>query len=211
LVHNTPKRTPPHKQTPEQEQTHTTHHTTTPGHPGEDNKTSRRQLRRRHQRCATAKPQPAASPNGPPELLHHGTDPLKPYTRKLNSQIQRNSSRTLHLGTRNTTDPGHTAWGPRLTPLPRTQISEAAMGASSPPYSPRTQQNLAQRLKISNTHGPSAFSRQHEASASGSTSGHTSTGTGLQIRRLQEGHDARRRHRTSKEGQGLHPESPERQ
>jgi hypothetical protein len=48
LVHNTQNRTPQHKQTSEQEQTHTTHHTTTPDHPGEENKSSRRHLHRRH-------------------------------------------------------------------------------------------------------------------------------------------------------------------
>jgi hypothetical protein len=55
-----------------QKQTHPTKHTTKLSQMGEKIETSRRNLRRRHQRCATPKSQPAARPERPPELLHHG-------------------------------------------------------------------------------------------------------------------------------------------
>jgi hypothetical protein len=65
----------------------------------------------------------------------------------------------------------------------------------------RSSPHQAQQRKSSNTHGPSAPRQQHEPT---SFQQHhrpappSPLATGLQPRRLQEGYDARRRHRTSR-------------
>ncbi|CAN6327867.1 unnamed protein product [Urochloa humidicola] len=103
-----------------------------------------------------------------------------------------------------TTDLGHSAWGPRLshrlTPLPRTQISETAKRAKA-----STQLSLGsplhhdRKLKASRTHGPSAPTWQHGPSAPPcrctratppNSHYHCLAKAGLQMRRLQGGHDA---------------------
>ena len=47
---------------------------------GEEPKEATRELRRRHQRCATPNVMARCRPERQPELLHHGTIPLKPHT-----------------------------------------------------------------------------------------------------------------------------------
>jgi hypothetical protein len=88
MIHNTPKRTPPHKQTPEQEQTHKTQHTTTPGHLGEEHEASCQHLRRRHEPQHTAR----CKANRLLELLLHGTVTLKLHTRTSIYQKQRGAA-----------------------------------------------------------------------------------------------------------------------
>jgi hypothetical protein len=72
-----------------------------------------------------------------PKLLHHGTVILKLHMsacRSLRSKKASAHTPTTSPGT--PTDPGHSAWGPRLThrlSLPRTQVITAAKGASPPP------------------------------------------------------------------------------
>ena len=85
-------------------------------HLGEELKASRRKLRRCHQRCAMPKPQPVASPSGYPDSSTMGlspssrtdtiVDPSAPEVHQQNTPV---------AAPMNTTDPDHSAWGPRLS------------------------------------------------------------------------------------------------
>jgi hypothetical protein len=67
------------------------------------------------------------------------------------------------------TDPGLSAWGPRLTHThspPRTQISKTAKRVAPPPQlTTSSPQHPARQPKTSSTHGPSSPSRRHQTSA----------------------------------------------
>jgi hypothetical protein len=74
------------------------------------------------------KPTPPPRVRPPSSRTHTVGDPSDP------TKLQR---KALVAAPKKTTDPGLTAWGPRLfhrlTPLPRTQITEAAKRATPPP------------------------------------------------------------------------------
>jgi hypothetical protein len=77
MVHNTSKRTPPHRQTLNRNKhTRQTHHQQQPV--GREDRRNHRSLRHRHQRCVTPKSQPAAGSDSPCSPLSTSTMGLSP-------------------------------------------------------------------------------------------------------------------------------------
>ena len=103
-----------------------------------------------------------------------------------------------------TTDPGHSVWGPCLshcfTPLPKTQISEAAKRATPPPSRRRRHHrtmhtNSSPPEPMDPLHLPANTNQAHlichPTQATPTTIHHHCLAkSGLQMRRLQEGYDA---------------------
>jgi hypothetical protein len=68
-----------------------------------------------HQRCAMPNVTACCKSEHIPELLIHGDITLKPHTRSSIPHSNISSSEHSHLAPLKTTDPDHSAWGPRLT------------------------------------------------------------------------------------------------
>jgi hypothetical protein len=112
MVHNMPKQHH-HTTNPKTEQTPTTPHTTTHDHVGEKINTGRRLLHHctntvSHQRCnpLQARRPPSSSTMRP--------SPSNANTRSSIPPIQEASAYTLVTAQGTPTDPGYSAWGPRL-------------------------------------------------------------------------------------------------
>ena len=113
-----------------------TQQNTTPPQTGRGSERNRRELRRRHQRCATPKTAARCKPERHLELLHHGRSPSS-HTHDRRSPCPRGASVEHPVAApMKIANPSHSVWGPRLshrlTSLPRTQVNETAMGATPP-------------------------------------------------------------------------------
>jgi hypothetical protein len=126
----------------------------------------------------------------PSSRAHTVGDPSDP------TQLQR---KALVAAPKKTTDPGLSAWGPRLfhrlTPLPRTQMSEADTGETTEPCTPpRDLQHPRALCTILPTRAKRPSSRRAQTTLAHHH--HCQTKAGLDMLRLQGGHDARHRCRT---------------
>jgi hypothetical protein len=177
---------------------------------GEKTVTSRRHLRRRHQRCATPKRNPLQAPTTP-ELLHHGIvvhELHMPDRRSFRSKEASAHTPATALGM--PIEPGHSAWGPRLTHRltlsakdSRNNRREESISSTLPSLKSPPQQ--AQQRKSSST--PTATrTNAHPAAPLASSATTTSDGTPntTPSRRLRRPGAAVAR----PEGRGFHPESP---
>ncbi|KAF8719399.1 hypothetical protein HU200_024109 [Digitaria exilis] len=108
------------------------------------------------------KPQPAAGPNSPPKLLHHGADTK---SHPHNPKLQQTTPNSVPI---KATDPGHSVWGPRLSH----RLTLLCQGL----------------IYLRLTHGPSAPPRQHKPPDDLHRHNHKLR---LKIRRLQGGDDAK--------------------
>jgi hypothetical protein len=162
IVYNAPKRTPHTNNTPNM----TLHHHNS----GDKPKECHRKLCHHCQRCATPNVTTRCMPEQQPELLHHGLSPSN-HTRSLNSQSQWCISRTLPLLHR---------WKSLILATLRGGLASPTASHSSAKDSniwshyerltsaqttTRVTTPLSAQLKTSNTHGPSASSRQHRPCA----------------------------------------------
>jgi hypothetical protein len=105
------------------------------------------------------------------ELLHHKPIILKPHTPRHRSPCSdQASAESSRHGTNETTDLGHSAWGPRLIHrlillCQGLRYLKPEGGDASAQPSPRSQPQQACQLKTSGVHGSSAPPCQHGRSA----------------------------------------------
>ena len=108
MVHNAPKRTPPHKQT------HTTH-TTPPPPPGRGVESKPSKTTPLSPTLCHAKAAARCKPEQLPGLLHNATITLKPHGHDRPSAPMVHQQNTLVAASINTTNPSHSTWRPRLS------------------------------------------------------------------------------------------------
>jgi hypothetical protein len=155
-------------------------------------------------------------PEQPSDLLHHVTIPSnRTYTIvDLYDPAKLQQSTPISVPGA-TTDPGHSAWGPRhihrLNPLPRTQITKTAMRAPPPPNHHR-----GHHCTLHDSSSPLApMGPQHLDS--NTDQAHITRHPPPQLAQWESKHDASRKVTTlgaavaRPQGRDLHLESPRRQ
>jgi hypothetical protein len=169
---------------------------------GEEPQANHRELRRRRQRCATPKSRPAASlssnSNSSTEGLSLTSRTHTIVDHPAPAKLQQN---TLVTAPMETTDLGHSAWGPRLIQRLTLRYLKPLQEHHLRQPKPRSPQHLARQSRHPAPKGSCAPPRQHERGTPPQPlrSSYTTkqppitlsqAATGLGKRHLQEGRDA---------------------